>query len=72
MTVEVFYVRDVVGASGTGYALVFAGWTAGMVLGAIGVASRLKVPLAIGGLVALAVQGAGLAAAAPLAGADRG
>ena len=40
MTVEVFYVRDVVGAGATGYALVFAGWTAGMVLGALGVASR--------------------------------
>jgi len=64
MTVEVFYVRDVVGAGATGYALVFAAWTAGMVLGAIGVASKVKAPLAAAALVALTVQGAGMAAAA--------
>ncbi len=64
MTVEVFYVRDVVGAGATGYALVFAAWTAGMVIGAIGVASKVKAPLAAAALVALAVQGAGMAAAA--------
>jgi hypothetical protein len=63
MTVEVFYVRDVVGAGGMGYALVFAGWTAGMVAGAIGVAPRLA-PLAAAALAALALQGAGMAAAA--------
>ncbi len=63
MTVEVFYVRDVVGAGGTGYALVFAGWTAGMILGAIRVAARLRAPLATAALVALAVQGSGLVAA---------
>ena len=64
MTVEVFYVRDVVGAGAAGYALVFAAWTAGMVLGAIGVASKVKAPLAAAALVALTVQGAGMAAAA--------
>jgi Na+/melibiose symporter-like transporter len=64
MTVEVFYVRDVVGAGGTGFALVFAGWTAGMVLGAVGLSTRIKAPLAAAGLVALAVQGGGMAAAA--------
>jgi Na+/melibiose symporter-like transporter len=64
MTVEVFYVRDVVGAGGTGFALVFAGWTAGMVLGAVRVSTRVKAPLATAGLVALAVQGGGMAAAA--------
>jgi Na+/melibiose symporter-like transporter len=64
MTVEVFYVRDVVGAGGTGFALVFAGWTAGMVLGAVGLSARVKAPLAAAGLVALAVQGGGMAAAA--------
>jgi MFS family permease len=67
LTVEVFYVRDVVGAGGTGFALVIGGWTAGMVLGAVGVASRVKAPLAVAGLVALAVQGGGMAAAASLA-----
>ncbi len=39
MTAEVFYVRDVVGAGEAGYALVFAGWMAGMVIGAVGIAS---------------------------------
>jgi hypothetical protein len=65
MTVEVFYVRDVVGAGGAGFALVFAAWTAGMVAGAVGVAPRAAGgSLAAGGLAALALQGAGMAAAA--------
>jgi Na+/melibiose symporter-like transporter len=65
MTVEVFYVRDVVGAGGAGFALVFASWTAGMVVGAIGVAPKAAAgPLAAGALAALALQGAGMAAAA--------
>jgi hypothetical protein len=64
MTAEVFYVRDIVGAGATGYALVFAAWTAGMVVGAVGVASKVTAPLAIAALVALAIQGAGMAAAA--------
>lgn len=64
MTVEVFYVRDVVGSGGAGFALVIAGWTAGMVLGAVGVSARVKAPLAAAGLVALALQGGGMAAAA--------
>jgi hypothetical protein len=63
MTVEVFYVRDVVGAGGSGYALVFAGWTAGMVVGALAVAPRAKATLAAGAMLALATQGAGMAAA---------
>jgi Na+/melibiose symporter-like transporter len=65
MTVEVFYVRDVVGASGAGFALVFAAWTGGMVAGALRLAPRVQGGLlAIGGLAALALQGAGMAAAA--------
>jgi Na+/melibiose symporter-like transporter len=65
MTVEVFYVRDVVGAGGGGFALVFAAWTGGMVAGAIGLAPRVRAGLlAAGGLLALALQGAGMAAAA--------
>src|SRR4051794_33272832 len=64
MTVEVFYVRDVVGAGGFGYALVFAAWTLGMVAGAVGLSPRAaKGPLAAGALAALALQGAGMAAA---------
>ena len=64
ITVEVFYVRDVVGAGATGYALVFASWAAGMVLGAIAVAPRVRAPLAIAALAALTLQGAGMAGAA--------
>jgi hypothetical protein len=64
MTVDVFYVRDVVGAGPAGYSLVIAAWTLGMVAGAIGVAPRVKGPLAVAALLALAVQGAGMAASA--------
>jgi Major Facilitator Superfamily len=63
MTVEVFYVREVVDAGGAGYALVFAAWTAGMVAGAVAVAPRIRAPLAAGAMLALALQGAGMAAA---------
>jgi hypothetical protein len=66
MTVEVFYVRDVVGAGGAGYALVFAAWTTGMVAGALTLAPRLKATLATGAMAALALQGAGMAAASLL------
>jgi hypothetical protein len=64
MTVEVFYVRDVVHAGGGGYALVFAAWTAGMVAGALTVAPRVRIALATTAMLALALQGAGMAAAA--------
>src|SRR5690349_17092881 len=64
MTVEVFYVRDVVGAGGAGYALVFAAWTAGMVAGALTLAPRLRIALATGAMLALALQGAGMAVSA--------
>jgi MFS family permease len=62
LTVELFYVRDVVGAGPAGYSLVIAGWTAGMVLGAVAFAPRVTAPLALAALVALAVQGGGMAA----------
>jgi MFS family permease len=64
MTVDVFYVRDVVGAGPAGYSLVIAGWMAGMVLGSLGVGGRLRAPLAVAGLLALMLQGAGMAASA--------
>jgi len=67
MTAEVFYVRDVVGAGPAGYSVVLAAWMAGMVAGAMGIASRVRVPLAIAGLTALALQGAGVAASALVA-----
>lgn len=64
MTAEVFYVNDVVGAGAAGYSLVYAGWMAGMVVGAVGIAARVRAPLAVAALVALALQGAGVATAA--------
>lgn len=70
-TLQVLYVREVLGADPRAYALVVAGWMAGMVAGAAVVARRLPAGLAApGALVALAVQGAGIAGqtAAPLVG----
>jgi Na+/melibiose symporter-like transporter len=61
LTVEIFYVKDVVGGSDTAYALVVCGWMAGMVFGATALARRIPVRLmATAALVALAVQGAGM------------
>ena len=64
MTVEVFYVRDVVGAGGAGYALVFGAWAVGMVAGALTLAPRVRIGLATAAMLALALQGAGMAASA--------
>jgi MFS family permease len=62
LTAEIFYVKDVVGAGDAGYALVVAGWMAGMVCGAAAVARRVPAGMvAAGALLALAVQGAGIA-----------
>ncbi|HEX6388221.1 MAG TPA: hypothetical protein VFZ89_02200, partial [Solirubrobacteraceae bacterium] len=63
LTAEVFFVKDVIGASDAGYALVVATWMAAMVCGAAVVAGRVPPRVAAGGaLVALAVQGAGMGA----------
>jgi Na+/melibiose symporter-like transporter len=62
LTVEIFYIKDVVGASDTGYALLVGVWMAGMVCGAATFARRVPARLfAVGTLVALAGQGAGMA-----------
>ena len=59
--VEIFYVKDVIGASDAAYALVVCGWMGGMVLGATAVARRIPMRLvAAAALAALAVQGAGM------------
>jgi MFS family permease len=59
---EVFHVKDVVGAGGTAYALVVGAWMVGMVAGAGALAKRIPARLAAGAaLGALAVQGAGIA-----------
>ena len=61
LTVEIFYLKDVVGASDTAYALVECGWMVGMVLGATLLVRRVPPWMAAAAaLVALAVQGAGM------------
>ena len=61
LTVEIFYLKDVVGASDTAYALLVCAWMAGMVCGATALARRVPAGLvAAAALVALAVQGAGM------------
>jgi MFS family permease len=61
LTAEIFYLRDVVGASDTAYALLVCVWMAGMVCGASALARRVPARLvAAAALVALAVQGAGM------------
>ena len=58
LTVEVFYVKDVVGAGDAGYALTGAAWMIGMVAGATGLAARLARGGGIG-MAGAAVCGAG-------------
>ena len=61
LTVEIFYLKDVVGASDAAYALLVCGWMAGHGLGATALARRVPARLvAAAALVALAVQGAGM------------
>jgi MFS family permease len=63
ITIEVFYVKDVLGAGDAAYAAVVAAWMAAMVAGATGLAGRLpQRSVAAVALAALAVQGAGMAA----------
>jgi MFS family permease len=63
LTVEVFYAKDVLDVGDAGYALLVAAWTIGMVVGATGLAGRVpRRAAAAAALVALAVQGAGMAA----------
>ena len=61
LTVEIFYLKDVVGASDATYALLMCAWMAGMVFGATALARRVPARLvASAALAALAVQGAGM------------
>ena len=58
LTVEIFYIKDVIGAGDSAYALVLCVWMAGMAAGAAALAPRVPAGLAAGGaLVALAAQG---------------
>jgi hypothetical protein len=61
LTVEIFYLKDVVGATDTAYAMLVCVWMAGMVCGASALARRVPSRLAAAAaLVALAVQGTGM------------
>ena len=63
ITIEVFYVKDVLEAGDAAYAAIVAVWMAAMVAGATGLAGRLPQHHAAAvALLALAVQGAGMAA----------
>ena len=58
---EIFYIKDVIGAGDTAYALLLCAWMAGMAAGAVVLAPRVPATLAAGAaLVALAAQGAGI------------
>jgi hypothetical protein len=62
MTAEVFYVKDVLHAGDSAYAALLAVWMAGMVAGAVALPQRVpRRAMATVALVALAVQGAGMA-----------
>jgi len=61
LTAEIFFLKDVVGASNAAYALLVCVWMLGMVCGAMALARRVPAGLVAGAaLVALAVQGAGM------------
>lgn len=63
ITIEVFYIKDVLGAGDAAYAAAVTAWMAAMVAGAMGLAGRLPQRHAAGlALLALGVQGAGMAA----------
>ena len=61
VTAEVFFLKEDLEVSDAVYGLLFAAWTIGMVVGALAIARRVSTPaLALGTLVAVVVQGAGL------------
>ena len=62
---ELLYVKNVLEAGDAAYGVLLTSWTLGMVAGAIGLARRIPAPwLAAGALAGVAIQGAGIAAAA--------
>jgi MFS family permease len=61
VTAEVFFLKEDLEVSDAVYGLVFGAWTVGMVVGALVIARRVpRSALALGVLVAVLVQGAGL------------
>jgi MFS family permease len=65
MTAEVFYIKEVLGASDATFGVLFTAWAGGMVAGAVALARRVpQGAIALAAVAAVAVQGAGLAGAA--------
>jgi MFS family permease len=64
-TAEPFFVTDVLGAGSLAYGVLISAWTVGMVAGSAGLAHRVgRAHLAAGALVAILVQGLGIAGGA--------
>jgi MFS family permease len=64
-TAEPFFVTDVLGAGALGYGVLLTAWTLGMAAGSGAVAQHVpKARLAVAGLVAVVLQGLGIAGAA--------
>lgn len=65
ITAEIFYVKDVLGASDAAFGVLGTCWFGGMVFGAVAVARRVPAgALAVAALAAIAIQGLGIAGAA--------
>jgi MFS family permease len=65
VSAEVFFATDVLEAGATGFGVLLAAWTLGMVAGAVGLARLVPKPwLAAGAIAGVALQGAGLLGAA--------
>lgn len=63
MPAEVFFATDVLEIGGTGLGVLFSCWTLGMVLGSVAVAPRIPgSALVVAALLAIVVQGLGIAA----------
>jgi MFS family permease len=64
-TAEPFFVTGVLGAGSLAYGVLLTSWTLGMAAGSAGLAHRMgRTRLAVGGLVAVVVQGLGIAGGA--------
>jgi MFS family permease len=64
-TAEPFFVTDVLGGGSLGYGILLSAWTLGMAAGSAGLAPRVvKSHIAAGALVAVVLQGLGIAGAA--------
>jgi MFS family permease len=65
VTAEPFFVTDVLGAGSLAYGVLLTSWTLGMAAGSAVLAQRVpRASLAVAGLVAVVLQGAGIAGAA--------